>query len=90
MKEVLVYFKQFKGSDEREEVSYEEALDTLLTTYKDNDMTRDWLSVVNTIPCMASTITVEQTTKWGNMVLMAGLSCVSPDGAEYDKNGMRI
>lgn len=90
MKEVLSYFKQFKGSDERKEVSYEEALDTLLTTYKDNDMTRDWLSVVNTIPCRFSTITVEQPTEWGNLVLIAGLQCVVPDGVEYDEDGMRI
>lgn len=55
----MKYLKQFKEPDaEWKEVTYEEALDTLLTSYKDNDITRYMLSVENEIPCMFSYIKV--------------------------------
>jgi len=90
-KPVLKYFRKRHDEAEYTEVSYEEALHSLLTTFKDNDITRDWLTVANYLPYRFGVISVHEC--YGNgyeMTLMAGLSHMSPMGAEYDDNGNRI
>lgn len=52
------YYKTYHGEDQENEITYDEALQTLLGTYNDNDITRDMLKEPNAIPCMCSTITV--------------------------------
>ena len=86
----LKYFKRYHGEEERKEISYNEALDTLLTTWKDTQMTRDMLSIPNNIHCRFSTVYVEDHSSAMPMVLMSGLLNMLPDGVEYDDNGNRI
>ena len=88
----LKYYKYYNGEpEEKIEITYEEALHTILGTYRDNDMTRDMLTVVNRIRCQYSTVTVEEETKYGmNMTIMAGLCNMTPEEAVYDDNGKRI
>ena len=69
-----------------EEITYDRALAILLTTYRDNDMTRDMLTIPNQIPCRYSRVSVRD----GDMVSMAGLYCLLPMGNEYDEDGNRI
>lgn len=56
----MKYFKQYVDENEKNEVSYSEALKTLLTTYQNNKATRDMLKDAGTIPCRCSTIFVEK------------------------------
>lgn len=88
---MLKYFKKMHDESERKEITYEEALHTMLGTWNDNDMTRDMLSIPNTIQCMFSRIDVEDWTDSGDhIVLMAGLYNLLPSGIEYDDNGNRV
>lgn len=85
------YYKRYHDKEGRNEITYLEALDTLLTTYRDNDMTRDMLTIANNIVCRFSTVYVEEI--WDNdmvMTLMPELQNVLPIGAEYDDEGNRI
>ena len=84
------YFKKYDGEDEWKEITYDEALTTLLGTYRDNDMTRDMLETANYIPCRYSTVEVKEVTEHGLIVLMAGLQNMLPMGNEYDDEGNRI
>ena len=87
----LKYYKRYRTGEGRREISYEEALDTLLTTYKDNDMTRDMLMIANNIVCVFSTVYVEEV--WDDdriLVLMPGLQNMLPLDAEYDDEGNRL
>ncbi len=72
----MKYFKRMKGEDEWKEVNYDTALWTLLTTYKDNDMTRAMLTVGNLIPCAWSEIRVYND---DGLTAMAGLSNLLPE-----------
>lgn len=60
---MLKYLKRYKepsklfGNDWKE-VTYDEALNTLLGTYRDNNITRELLTQENVIPCMLSEIMV--------------------------------
>lgn len=54
----MKYLKLLNGTENWKEVSYTEALDTLLTTYKDNDITREMLTIPGEIPCKLSFIRV--------------------------------
>lgn len=90
MNTYLKYFKRYQGKEERKEISYAEALDTLLTTYRDNQMTRDMLSIPNNIQCRFSTVYVEDYSGPRPMVLMSGLFNMLPDEFEYDDDGNRI
>lgn len=54
----MKYYKRFYTEDKWTEVSKEHALDTLLTTYKDNSTTYEMLDQVWTIPCKFSEIRV--------------------------------
>ena len=87
----MQYFRVDYVTGEKKEISYEKALDIMLGTWKDTEMTRDMLSIVNRIECRFSHIEVEEPTKYGqNKVLMAGLVNMIPMGAEYDDKGNRI
>ena len=90
MKECLKYFKRYHGEEGRHEITYEEALETLLTTWRDNQMTRDMLTTPNNIQCRFSTVYVEDHSGPIPFVLMSGLYNMTPDGIEYDDNGNRI
>ncbi len=54
----MKFFKLLNGTDNWEEISYAEALNTLLTTYKNNGITRRMLTVPGEIPCRLSYIKV--------------------------------
>lgn len=47
---MLKFLRQRIGEMDYTEVSYDEALKSLLTTYKDNDITRDMLDTTGSIP----------------------------------------
>lgn len=88
---MLKYYKTFYDEKERTEVTYDEALNVLLGTWRDNDMTRDMLTTPNRIYCMCSVIDVEEITDDGmTMGLMAGLCNMLPMDTEYDNEGNRI
>ena len=87
---MLRYLKQFKGENEWNEITKDDALRTVIGSYRDCDMTRDFLEGPNYIPCLFSTISVQKVTEHGVLVPMAGMQCVAPDGAEYDDCGNRI
>ena len=55
------YFKTFKEPNaERREVPYEEALWTMIGSYKDNRTTRKMLQTVGTYPTRFAVIEVEE------------------------------
>ena len=85
---MLTYFRfpHPYSVDTMKEITYEEALDIVLGTYADTDMTRDMLTIPNRINCLFSTIEVKD----GNIVLMAGLENMLPMDVEYDDHGKRI
>lgn len=47
---MLKFSRQRVGEMDYTEISYDEALKSLLTTYKDNDITREMLSTTGSIP----------------------------------------
>lgn len=89
----FVYERKFNDKDGWETITREQALDTLLGTWKDNDMTRDMLTIPNRIQCMYSVISVrveDDKEPWNSRVLMAGLWNMLPMWVEYDEDGNRI
>ena len=57
----MTYWKMWKEPNaEWVEITREQALDTLLTSYKDNQLTRDFLDMVGEYPCMFSYIKVTE------------------------------
>ena len=86
---MLRYFRN-DGKGGVRELNYEEALGIVLGTYKDNDMTRDMLTVPNWIPCRFSTIAVKEEKDGRMMTLMPGYVCDVPHGNEYDEEGNRL
>ena len=74
----LIYKKRFYDSDQWEEITYEKALDTVLTTYKDNEEVRSMLTIGNYIPCRFSEIRVYEVRDGLLMTSMAGLQCLIP------------
>lgn len=91
---MLKFFKRYydKVSD-MVEITKEEAKATLLTTYRDNDMTDDMLTIPNVIQCRCSEVVVKDVDETGRRparVLMPGLYNVLPMNNVYDDNGMRI
>lgn len=87
----LFYFKQMNQTGRRVQVTYDEAYNSLLGTYRDNDMTRDMLTIPNNIICRYSMIYVEDHSNPNMpMVLMSGLFNQLPMEYEYDDDGNRI
>ena len=77
----MKYMKRFKSQEEDwQEVSYEEALRTILGTYRDCLDVRSMMSIANFIPCVYSEIRVYddngKTAKEGEM-------CLIPDEILY-------
>lgn len=88
---MLKYFRQDKLDHSRNEITYEEALHIMLGTWKDNDMTRDMLTIPNTIQCRFSIIEVEDHKGDGDiMVLMAGMYNMLPMNIDYDEDGNHL
>ena len=54
----MTYLKRFHTKEEWVSVSREEAEETVLTTYDDNDEVRGWLLKPGVIQCRFSTIKV--------------------------------
>ena len=74
----LRYKKQYKGEDEWMEITYDQALDTVLGSYIDSPEVRSMLDTANWIPCRFSTIAVSEIKNGREMILMPGLTCVTP------------
>lgn len=88
---MLKYYRTAKGSDLNEEITYEKALDIVLGSYRNNDMSRDMLTLPNRIPCQFSDVIVEDHKENGMvMVLKVGMYGALPDGIDYDDAGNRL
>ena len=87
---MLKFLKTLKGQSEAKEITFEDALEYVLSVYRDNDMTRDMLTVVNHIDCGYSWIDVHEVTGNGEMCLMPGLVNSLPMDHEYDDEGNRV
>lgn len=88
---MLKYYRKGKESGQKEEITYQKALDIVLSSYRDNDMSRDMLTLPNRIMCRYSEVIVEDDQGNGNIrVLMAGLCNMLPDDVEYNDDGMRL
>ena len=46
----MKFLKQYKGENDMKEISYEEALRTILGSYRDNKEVRSWLTDINAVP----------------------------------------
>lgn len=80
----LAFRKQYRGEDSWHDITRDEAYETLLTTWKDSDMTRDMLTIVNRIECRFSTVEVRDIGENGAVkVAMPGLCNLLPMGVEY-------
>lgn len=80
---MLKYYKRMKDEDTEQEITHEEALHTLLGTWRDSDLTRDMLTIQNYIECVYSFIRVDDPDN--TMKPMPGLLNLAPDGIEYDE-----
>lgn len=78
--------KYYRVTEEsRNEIPYSKALDIMLGSWKDNDMTRDMLSIPNKIRCQFSVIEVEDDNgrigdDWNNI----------PNDVAYNIDGNRM
>lgn len=57
---MLMFLRQRVGEDDYTEISKDAALKSLLTTYKDNQITRDMLKIVGIIPYRFGEIIVKE------------------------------
>lgn len=80
---MLKYYKRYKGQSEEQEISYDEALKTMLGTWRDSDLTRDMLTIQNYIECMCSYIRVDDPNS--KLKPMPGRFNIAPMGIEYDE-----
>lgn len=55
----MKYYKMYVGDDKPEEIDYIDALRSLLTTYKDNDITREMLTEPGIVRCRFSFIIIK-------------------------------
>ena len=86
---MLKYYKRYKDEEEEREISYDEALRTLLGTWRDTDLTHDMLTIQNNIECQYSWIRVDDPDN--RLKPIPGLWNLYPDGAVYDEETwMRI
>lgn len=87
----MQYFRYDYVTGERKEIGYARALEILLSTFRDNDMTRDMLTIPNRIECRFSRVDVEEPTNYGrNMVAAPGSINLLPSDTQYDDNGKRM
>lgn len=89
---MLKYYKVIKSTkiNYLEPISYEEALTTVLGSYKDNDMTRDMFMIPNRIMCRYSEIEVQSIIDGHTFVAVPGAYNLLPDNAFYDDEGCRL
>jgi len=80
---MLKYYKMSKETFEEKEIDYDEALRTLLSTWRDSDCTRDMLTIQNNIECRYSWIRVDDPDE--KLKPMPGLFNLAPEGVEYDE-----
>lgn len=82
----MKYVKRSLENGDEKEITYEDALDVLLGTFKDNEMTRSMLTIPNRIYCRYSEIDVYD---GSGLVPMAGLYNLVPDDvwAKYNPDG---
>ena len=74
-------------SGKTESLTYDEALNIILGYYKDNDMTRDMLQVVNRIVLKPiGYLNVYEEDVWEKFALMPGCYNNLPNGFNYDDN----
>ena len=78
----MKYLKKMKSSERWVEVGYNEALNSVLGTYKDNPATRSMLTIGNYIPCVYADIRVFDD---NGMTAMAGLYNLLPDGVVWEE-----
>ena len=69
----MKYAKQYKDGSALFEITYEEALNTLLGSYNDNDEMRSMLTITNRIPCAFCEIIVYEGDK---IPPKSGLCCL--------------
>lgn len=86
----MKYFKIDTGTIEKREITYDRALDIVLSCYRDNDMSRDMLTIPNNIIVSTGYIKVIKKSQWGDVCLMPGYWNNTPKGVEYDDEGKRI
>lgn len=80
----------FDDPNYKKELSYDEALDVMLSTYKDCDVTRDMLTIGNNIQLkLGFWMQIGEEINGHKMVRMAGLWNMLPDGVAYDDEGNR-
>lgn len=80
---MLKYYKRMKDEDKEQEITYDEALRTLLGTWRDSDLTRDMLTIQNYIECRCSWIRVDDPDT--RMKPIPGLWNLAPESIEYDE-----
>lgn len=80
---MLKYYKRMKDETEEREIDYDEALRTMLGTWKDTDLTRDMLTIQNYIECVYSFIRVDDPDS--KMKPMPGRFNIAPEDIEYDE-----
>ena len=75
---MLKYYRQplIKDPPDWMRISYEKALDILLGTYKDSDMTRDMLTIPNRIHCHFSEVIV--------IDFISDIEIIAPADGEYN------
>lgn len=71
----MKYMKKFRGEENWTEVSYDDALYSVLGSYNDTAEVRSMLTIGNYIPCLFAEIRVYDD---NGMTSMAGLSCLIP------------
>ena len=81
----------FDDSSYKKELSYDEALNAMLSSYKDCDMTKDMLTLPNNIRLnFGFWLGVsEYIDEHSHTCLMAGLWNMLPNGVAYDDEGNR-
>lgn len=87
----MKFFAEVRGTNERYEISEEKALDKVLSTYRDTDAVRDWLTIPNCITCASQNVYVLSGEDDGwtfDTLLLAGTR--APEGVEYDDDFNRI
>jgi hypothetical protein len=86
----MKYFRYDYVTGKREEISFRKAHEILLTTFRDNEMTLDMLTIPNRIECRFSRVDVEDHTTGIPRVAMPGMYNLLPNDIEYDNNGNRV
>ena len=88
----MKYFRLDYLDNTAKELTYEKALEIVLGTFEDSDLTHDMLTTPNRIKCRYSIIAVTGDPNEDGLYLVPrpGLYNLIPDGAFYDESGTRI